>query len=283
MESHLWCKLCGFFININRSYKNCFRMKRNSGFTLIELLVVIAIIALLLAILIPALSMAKKQAMNLLCQSNLRQYSIAAEIYLSNNEESYPRAWVSLFSSSPSGTCQWHDEENFLDSRPDLAGPLWGYLETQGVHLCPIFRRMGREFGAMHPGHNPSIPIVPQYNYSMNYMLGPGYAKKRTNVRRAHETFFFAEENMWITSGLNGYVVNDNALCVRWNLTLPRDTPPPYVDSFGFFHNSPRLGSLVSQAWSALEDKDIGHTYASFVDGHVGAVRPDESYKYARP
>lgn len=258
-------------------------MKVNRGFTLIELLVVIAIIALLLSILIPALGMAKTKAMNLLCQSNLRQYSIAAEVYLTNNKEYYPRAWVSLFSSSPSGTCQWHDENNFLDSRPDLAGPLWPYLESQSVHLCPIFRRIGREFGGMHPGHNSSIPIIPQYNYSMNYMLGPGYAKRRTNVRRAHNTFFFAEENMWTTSGLNGYVLNDNALVVLWSLTLPSDRPPPFIDSFGFFHNSPKFGSFVGQSWSALKDKDIGHTYASFVDGHVGAVRPEESYKFARP
>lgn len=141
------------------------------GFTLIELLVVISIIALLLAILMPALGMVKEKAKNILCQNNLRQYALAGEMYLTESDEIYPRAWNSLFSSTPSGNCQWHDEENFLDKRPDLAGPLWPYLEMQGIHLCPTFSKIGKSYGADHPGHNSGIPVVPQYSYSMNAFL----------------------------------------------------------------------------------------------------------------
>jgi len=52
-------------------------MRRRNGFTLIELLVVIAIIALLMSILMPALSYVRKQARSTACQSNLRQLSLA--------------------------------------------------------------------------------------------------------------------------------------------------------------------------------------------------------------
>ncbi len=55
------------------------------GFTLIELLVVIAIIALLLAILLPALHLVKKQAKSVVCQSNLKHMGLTFSMYAQDN------------------------------------------------------------------------------------------------------------------------------------------------------------------------------------------------------
>jgi prepilin-type N-terminal cleavage/methylation domain-containing protein len=68
-------------------------MRKPKGFTLIELLVVIAIIALLMAILMPALQRIKKQAKMVACQSNLRQWAIYFSLYTDENNGHFHRGW----------------------------------------------------------------------------------------------------------------------------------------------------------------------------------------------
>ena len=79
-------------------------MPRQRGFTLIELLVVIAIIALLMAMLAPALQKAKRQAKAVICSSNMRQIGMAANFYAESSNMYIPRGtggptapWFQLF------------------------------------------------------------------------------------------------------------------------------------------------------------------------------------------
>jgi len=60
------------------------------GFTLIELLVVISIIALLMAVLMPALSLAREQAKRIVCANNLRQIGLGLAIYAGDNNQKFP-------------------------------------------------------------------------------------------------------------------------------------------------------------------------------------------------
>ncbi|AQQ09287.1 PilD-dependent protein PddA [Sedimentisphaera cyanobacteriorum] len=159
------------------------------GFTLIELLVVISIIALLMAVLMPALGRARESARIIVCKSNLRQYGLAIQMYTSSNDGYFPYIYNWLYSQDnlskiskgqylqPDGSyesgpacppqCVWH---NSL-AAPD--GGLWPYLENEGAHLCPSFPSFAETYGSdHHPGHQQAIPIEPQYSYSMNYWLG---------------------------------------------------------------------------------------------------------------
>ena len=74
------------------------------GFTLIELLVVIAIIAVLLAIIMPAVRRVKESARQTICKSNLRNVGLAVFMYLDDNDRKLP------YYSSANGFL-WYDAE----------------------------------------------------------------------------------------------------------------------------------------------------------------------------
>jgi len=68
------------------------RKRRISAFTLIELLIVIAVISLLVSIMLPSLSNAKRSAQRTVCASNLRQINLSMNYYLEDHERTYPCA-----------------------------------------------------------------------------------------------------------------------------------------------------------------------------------------------
>jgi prepilin-type N-terminal cleavage/methylation domain-containing protein len=85
-----------------------FVSRRCRGFTLIELLVVVAIIAILAALLLPALASAKERAKSTKCLSNIRQLSLAAHPYGEDNEQALPcseKHWTAP--SNPNGALNY--------------------------------------------------------------------------------------------------------------------------------------------------------------------------------
>ena len=97
------------------------------GFTLIELLVVIAIIAILAALLLPALSSAREKGRQAVCLNNLKQMYIALELYANDYDELYPRA---------AGGVPW-DEVDIDDGTYGWMQQLFPYTQNKNIYKCP--------------------------------------------------------------------------------------------------------------------------------------------------
>ncbi len=105
-------------------------MQKKKAFTLIELLVVIAVIALLMAILMPALSAARKQAKTRVCQSNLRQMSMAFGLYALDHDDR-----MFTFSHNP-GEYWFHEISPYLSANKKYKDQPGEYLEGMKESYC---------------------------------------------------------------------------------------------------------------------------------------------------
>lgn len=209
------------------------------AFTLVELLVVVTIISLLAALSLPLMRSAREQGAETVCRSNLRQLATILKTYLNDNDNLFPSPYYiyhSVESFDPHKwptyivCCRWHDARIGLDSpllrdHPELRGSLWPYLGKKEIVLCRVGKRANELRGCCNYcpccPHNPAIPVVAQYTYTMNAYLASsvktGALKSRfpdggtdqrtireTDVRREtqvtrgpSEVFAFGEENSW--------------------------------------------------------------------------------------
>src|SRR5437016_4321789 len=114
------------------------RTNSRRAFTLIELLVVIAVIAVLAALLLPALSQAKRRGQQAACLSNLKQIGIAFALYLDDNQDRFADR-RDLKSSLPGGYRPW---TSWPPSDPRAGWALYllskeGYLTDPRPWTCP--------------------------------------------------------------------------------------------------------------------------------------------------
>jgi prepilin-type N-terminal cleavage/methylation domain-containing protein/prepilin-type processing-associated H-X9-DG protein len=107
---------------------------RKSAFTLIELLVVIAIIAILAAMLLPALSAAKKRAQGIYCINNFKQLSLGFMIYIGDNADNFP-----CVAGEPQG---WHPED-WIYWRVPGTDTSYGGMPNPPLIQSPIVTALG--------------------------------------------------------------------------------------------------------------------------------------------
>lgn len=106
------------------------------GFTLVELLVVVSTIALLLALLMPALAAARSQAHGIVCRSNIRQLVLANSGYATENDGFYVPAAKDMWDNA--GRHRWHGVRGALTEPFEASrGPLAGYLADGQIKECP--------------------------------------------------------------------------------------------------------------------------------------------------
>jgi prepilin-type N-terminal cleavage/methylation domain-containing protein/prepilin-type processing-associated H-X9-DG protein len=141
------------------------------AFTLIELLVVIAIIAILAALLLPALFSAKSESLGIKCMSNMRQMALGWRMYAMDNREYIVYSSVSVYPTSPLNKYAWCQQQEDFQDQPQnydpsvdiTTGPLYPYINSPLVYRCPSDTSVINHGGQLLP----RVRTV-----SMNFYLG---------------------------------------------------------------------------------------------------------------
>jgi prepilin-type N-terminal cleavage/methylation domain-containing protein/prepilin-type processing-associated H-X9-DG protein len=237
--------------------------RKDHGFTLIELLVVIAIIALLMGILMPVLSAARKQAWGVTCQSNLRSVGFAANLFAQDHDYKVPRAGDIKILNPQAESSRWHNAFlKYLEHKPED-----GDYRSVKVYRCPAY-----------PDKRQTICFVINGFQRKGAELMEYFKLTRVdNLRDRASTIYLAdnEDGSWREIILE----EDGPGAKACDVFMPEHLPGYYI----------RQAHLEGGSWSQIRNIDYkgsrvaharhqqGHN-ALFFDWHVGYIKAEDSY-----
>jgi prepilin-type N-terminal cleavage/methylation domain-containing protein/prepilin-type processing-associated H-X9-DG protein len=160
-----------------------FQLKK--GFTLIELLVVISIIALLMSIMMPALSRARESARGVVCKSNLKQLTLAASLWAQDNDGwSLPQCWSW---GDRLGTQENPGRHIYTSLRPYTSSDRHS---ERNVYACPSAANIPFYY-------NTETDANRRITYGTNLYMTLNYGISPTGVPEGPKGFPFGERNVY--------------------------------------------------------------------------------------
>ena len=149
------------------------RRTRSPAFTLVELLVVMAIIAIVAALLLPALNRSKASAQRVQCASSLHQFGLAAQMYLDDNAGNFFRYLIGPTNGGQTYWFGWLQNGAEGQRAFDITqGALYSYIQGRGIEICPSLNYASPQFklkatGAAD-GYGYNLTLSPLQNQPVN-------------------------------------------------------------------------------------------------------------------